>query len=723
MSDIVRLADEYYVRASSALADDRTRVLKYGDIFLIANRFGDIEHLGASRFGLFYAESRHLSRFSLRLNQLQPLLLGSAVGEDNAFLAVDVTNVDSPEPSSPDADLPRGSVHVFRSQFLLHSCRYEHVRIRNYGLERAHLILSFQYDADFADIFDVRGSERQKRGQRLPDSLDGDAVVLAYQGLDGVLRRTRIQFSPRPTALNTDCATYSFALAPAEETSLFCTVSCQHGETAECIPSYASAFSSVSRESDRPREHQCHVSSSSESFDLWLKRSAADLRMLTEGNPEGPYPYAGVPWFSTVFGRDGIITALECLWNEPRMAESVLRYLAQTQATEIVPEQDAEPGKILHEMRRGEMAATKEVPFGRYYGSVDSTPLFVLLAAAYFERTADDRLIREIWPNIKRALNWIDVFGDRDGDGFIEYQQQTERGLTQQGWKDSQDSVFHADGRLADAPIALCEVQGYVYAAKRGAAALATMMQEPDLAAKLSASADALRSRFDEAFWCDEIGSYAIALDGKKRQCRVRTSNAGHALFCGIARDEPAKRVVQTLLDSHSFCGWGIRTVAACEARYNPMSYHNGSVWPHDNAIIGLGMARYGYRDEVTRIVNGLHEASRYVEMNRLPELFCGFHRRPETNGPTLYPVACSPQAWAAGSVYMLLQACLGISINAATKQIRVVKPVLPANVNEIQIRQLRIGDAQIDFAVRRVGTETRLDVLHKSSSLALVQD
>ena len=249
------------------------------------------------------------------------------------------------------------------------------------------------------------------------------------------------------------------------------------------------------------------------------------------------------------------------------------------------------------------------------------------------------------------------------------------------------------------------------------------MMQEPDLAAKLAASADALRSRFDEAFWCDEISSYAIALDGKKRQCRVRTSNAGHALFCGIAADTRAKRVVQTLLDSHSFCGWGIRTVAACEARYNPMSYHNGSVWPHDNAIIGLGMARYGYRDEVTRIVNGLHEASRYVEMNRLPELFCGFHRRPETNGPTLYPVACSPQAWAAGSVYMLLQACLGISINAATKQIRVVKPVLPANVNEIQIRQLRIGDAQIDFAVRRVGAETRLDVLHKSSSLALVQD
>jgi glycogen debranching enzyme len=721
LSDIVRLADEYYVRASSALADDRTRVLKYGDTFLIANRYGDIEDLGVSKFGLFHAETRHLSRFSMRLNQLQPLLLGSAVGADNAFLAVDVTNVDSPEPGSLNGDLPRGSVHVFRSQFLLHSCRYEHVRARNYGLEPVRLSLSFQFDADFADIFEVRGSTRERRGQRLPDSFDGNAVVLAYQGLDGVLRRTRIEFSPRATALTSDAASYSFVLSPTQETSIFCSVSCQRGDAVECIASYESAFSSVMREFNRTHEDECQLSSTSESFDLWLKRSAADIKMLTEGNPEGPYPYAGVPWFSTVFGRDGIITALECLWNEPRLAESVLRYLAQTQATEVVPEQDAEPGKILHEMRRGEMAATKEVPFGRYYGSVDSTPLFVLLAAAYFERTADANLIREIWPNIKRALNWIDVFGDRDSDGLVEYQQQTEKGLTQQGWKDSQDSVFHADGRLADAPIALCEVQAYVYAAKRGAASLARMMQELELAARLDASATALQSRFDQAFWCDEIGSYAIALDGEKKQCKVRASNAGHALFCGIATSERAKRVAQTLLDIQSFCGWGVRTVASGEARYNPMSYHNGSVWPHDNAMIGLGLSRYGFRSETGRIVEGLHEASCFVEMSRLPELFCGFHRRPETNGPTLYPVACSPQAWAAGSVYMLIQACLGLSIDAAAKQVRFAHPVLPSRVDEIQIRRLRINDAHLDFAVRRSDKDTRIEILKNSGDVEIV--
>ena len=722
MTDIVQLADEYYVRASSALADDRTRVLKYGDLFLIANRFGDIEHLGASRFGLFYAESRHLSRFSMRMNQLQPLLLSSMVAEDNAFLAVDVTNVDSPEAGSPDGELKRGSLHVFRSQFLLEGCRHEHIRVRNYGVEPVRLRMSFQFDADFADIFEVRGSKREKHGHRLPDSVEGDVVTIAYRGLDGVLRRTLIHFSPRPTTLSFDGASYYFALDPTGETSVICSVSCQQGEHAACIPSYEAAFLRVMDDFNRPREHECQVSSSNETFQTWLKQSAVDIRMLTEGNPEGPYPYAGVPWFSTVFGRDGIITALECLWNEPRLAESVLKYLAQTQATEVVPEQDAEPGKIVHEMRRGEMAAMKEVPFGRYYGSVDSTPLFVLLAAAYFERSGNAQLIREIWPNIKRALNWLEVFGDRDGDGFVEYQQQAEKGLTQQGWKDSQDSIFHSDGRLAEAPIALCEVQAYVYAAKRGAASLARMMQDSDLADRLDASASTLQSRFDEAFWCDEINSYAIALDGKKKQCRVRTSNAGHTFLCGIATRQRAKHVAETLMDNHSYCGWGIRTVAACEARYNPMSYHNGSVWPHDNAIIGLGLARYGFRDEVTRIVDGLHEASRYVDLNRLPELFCGFHRRPQTNGPTLYPVACSPQAWAAGSVYMLVQACLGMTIDAATMQVRFAHPVLPTKVDEIQVRRLHIGKSQIDFALRRAGKEARIEILHSSGDIKIVE-
>jgi glycogen debranching enzyme len=327
-------------------------------------------------------------------------------------------------------------------------------------------------------------------------------------------------------------------------------------------------------------------------------------------------------------------------------------------------------------------------------------------------------LIGEIWPNIKHALNWIDNFGDRDGDGFVEYQRQSDTGLVQQGWKDSQDSVFHADGRLADAPIALCEVQGYVYAAKRGAASLARSMQQFELADNLDTAARTLQARFNDAFWCDEIGTYAIALDGKKQQCRVRTSNAGHTLYCGVATKDHALHIAKTLLDVHSYCGWGVRTVSAGEARYNPMSYHNGSVWPHDNSIIGMGLSRYGFRQEVTHIVDGLHEASCHVEMNRLPELFCGFHRRPETSGPTLYPVACSPQAWAAGSVYMLVQACLGLTIDANAKCIHFRDPVLPAGVGEIQVQRLRVGEAQVDFTARRLEGRVRIEIHRKPDDL-----
>jgi glycogen debranching enzyme len=517
-----------------------------------------------------------------------------------------------------------------------------------------------------------------------------------------------------------DEAMFEIALPPQESVTLLCTVSCEAEQKTGALTSFEEAFSALRSALTTRRAERPHIETANQEFNAWISRSTADLEMMMTATPHGIYPYAGVPWFSTPFGRDGIISALELLWIDPSVARGVLSYLASTQATEVNPLQEAEPGKILHETRGGEMAALGEIPFGRYYGSVDATPLFVVLAGEYHERTADRAFIESIWPNVEAALGWIDTYGDPDRDGLVEYMRKSPDGLVHQGWKDSQDSVFHADGTLAEPPFALCEVQAYVYLAKRRAAELSLVLGHERQAADFLADAERLRERFEALFWCDELSTYALALDGMKQPCRVRTSNAGHCLFGQIASPQRAAATVRTLVANDMFSGWGIRTVGALQARYNPMSYHNGSVWPHDNAVIARGCAQYGLTTAVATVFRGLFDLSLFVDLTRMPELVCGFERRPG-EGPTLYPVACAPQSWAAAALFMLLQSSLGLAIRAPQQRLVFERALLPDFLPWVRILNLRVGDASVDLLIERHEFDVGIRVLRRSGDVEII--
>src|SRR5688500_4215358 len=645
MDDTTAVNETFAIIAEAEPIGASRRVLKHGETFGVFDQCGNIMADHAGEEGLYHDGTRFLSRLELLLFRRRPLLLSSTISRDNAVFVADLTN---PDLLRDDAVvLHRGDIHVARSRVLLDAQCIERIRVSNYGLQPIDVPITVRFDADFKDVFEVRGTRRTRAGDRLPD-VPGHDYRMRYLGVDGVERRTRLQWAQRPIMVSPGSVDFVIALDARASAVVELNFTC------EIVPEVRSSVSfedavSTARTTLAMRGHEvCSVQTSNATFNRWLTRSIADLRILMTDTAFGTYPYAGIPWFSAPFGRDGLITAFELLWAAPRVARDVLSFLAHTQATTFSVADEMQPGKIIHEMRGGEMAALGEVPFGRYYGSADATPLFVMLAHAYFERTADRDFIDRLWPHVLSAVEWMRSYGDADEDGFIEYARHGETGLTQQGWKDSYDSVSHADGTLAQGPIVVCEVQGYAYGAWLAASELASATGDARAAA-WRAHADRLRLRFDDAFWCESLDTYALALDKNKRPCQVRASNAGHCLFAGISSPDRADRVCRTLMSDASFAGWGVRTVAAGEARYNPMSYHNGSIWPHDNAVIAAGLARYGFTDAAARILNAMFDLSEAVDLHRLPELICGFDRRSDEH-PTLYPVACAPQAWAAGA-------------------------------------------------------------------------
>jgi glycogen debranching enzyme len=703
----------FYIPSTGPTTRPR-RALKYGDTFIVLDSHGDIGASAGGSDGLFHADTRFLSRLEFSLNGEQPLLLGSNVRDDNSLLSIDLTNPDIY--LDDQLVLAKDTIHVVRTLFVWRDSAYQRLAVRNYGDHPIELTLTFTFDSDFADLFEVRGIRRERRGVVGRSVVKRDRAVISYQGLDGRLRRTVLVFDPVPTALEPKSASFRMSLAPGHMKPIFLTSSCDREAEPEPAP-FLRGLHSACRELRRSTQNATTVETGNDIFNEVLCRSMADLCMLITDTPQGPYPYAGIPWYSTTFGRDGIITALQMLWFQPNVARGVLRRLAAYQATSEDPLADAQPGKILHEMRCGEMAVLREVPFGLYYGSVDATPLFVMLAGLYAERTGDYQTIAELWPAIEAALAWIDGPGDPDRDGFVEYCRATEQGLANQGWKDSHDAIFHANGRLAEGNIALAEVQGYVFAAKRLAARCARHLGFDDKANKLEGEATRLASQFEAAFWCPELGTYALALDGAKEPCRVHTSNAGQVLFTGICAADRAAEIADGLMRPQFFSGWGIRTLALGEARYNPMSYHNGSIWPHDNALITLGFARYGLKDPVQRVFQGLFDAVAYMDLRRLPELFCGFQRA-RGRGPTLYPVACSPQAWASATPFSLVEAALGLEFDTSAGEIRLRNPRLPKFLDEVVLHNLQLGQASVDLKVHRHGDEVSVELLRTSGKI-----
>ena len=711
-------AAPFQIPAATSLQERRPRTLKHADSFGVFDPNGDAVTGVDSVEGLFHRDTRHLSHFLLTLDGARPMLLRSTLRDDNAMLTCDLTNPDLYDTKGRVA-LEHDTVHVRRSRFLWNGACHERLSTRHYGNAPQSLRLALSFGADFADVFEVRGTPRKQRGNYLPAEVEASTVTLSYRGLDDGVRRTTLRFSRQPDAIAADGVAWDLVLHPGApqliDLSIECSGTDEHTTPAAFLPALKRACRALRTTAGRAAA----VSSTNPAFNEAMRRAVSDLYMLVTETEDGPYPYAGIPWFSTVFGRDALITALQTLWLDPNIALGVLRHLARNQATTSDAAADAEPGKILHEMRQGEMAILGEVPFRRYYGSIDSTPLFVMLAGAYLERTADRDTLAILWPNIAAALRWMDESGDRDGDGFIEYGRRQATGLANQGWKDSHDSIFHADGALAAGPIALVEVQAYAYGAWMAAASIAAALGKTAMAESCRGRAEQLRRRFDEAFFDEEMGTYVLALDGHKKPCRVRASNAGHALFTGIAYENRAPAVANLLTSPSFFSGWGVRTLAAGEARYNPMSYHNGSVWPHDNALIAAGFARYGLRREATRLFEALFSASRYIDLRRLPELFCGFPRQ-RSSGPTFYPVACSPQAWAAATPLSLLQSCLGLSFDCPRSRVRLDSPLLPSFLDDVSLKRLSLQDAHVDVTLHRRTDDLSVEVSGRQGAIGV---
>lgn len=692
------------------------RVLKDNELFLLTDKKGDIPLNHKYGLGMYKKDTRFLSEMKITINGEEPILLKSEPGEtyESSML---LTNPHIEKDG--EVELWRESIEIKRHRFIYSDVLYDRVTLRNYNPKKVKFTVELSLDVDFSDMFIVRGFQNGTTGKKLGVSQTANDLVFSYVGADDIKRNTRVAWDEQENAnVNDQTIQVPIELDHGEvkELTLYI-IPTLAGEKIE-VHDWSLAYKGLKENYKTWNESVTNISTEYKPLQNLVDRGIQDLQALSTDVGHGPFFVAGLPWFGVPFGRDSLIAALQMLPFQPDIVRGTLRTMAHYQGTKKDSWRDEEPGKIMHEVRYGELANTNQVPFTPYYGSIDSTPLFLILVTEYVHWYKDMQLFEELEKNIEAALDWIDLYGDRDGDGFVEYHQESSKGIANQGWKDSADSVVHRNGDFGESPIALAEVQGYVYQAKAGLAQIYEANGQEEKAKTLWKQAESLKKKFESAFWMEDKEFYAIALDKNKEQVGTLTSNPGHVLFSGMLMEERAQKVMDMLVSPAMFSGYGIRTMGEGEAAYNPISYHDGSVWPHDNSMILLGMGLLKGDEQANKVISGMIEASQSFENHRLPELFCGYSR--EEGKPVPYPVACSPQAWAAGTPLTFVRTMLGLYPNIENNQLAIHPKLLP-EMSELSLENLPLGDGYLSLKVKRDSSGHQVDI-HKNTTGFLIQ-
>ncbi len=716
------------------------RTIKNNQLFLVDDPQGCMSPENPSGLGLYFMDTRHLCHFCVRLNDALPIPLFSST--ESGFLSSIVYTNPHLECQQSDGQklcIPEMTLELRRETLLSQSLQ-ERLILMNFNMESVSTQLRFTLSADFLDIFEVRHLFPAKRGTLLEPEILKDRIIFTYEDPKGNRLETVVRFKDfEPNLIEIkenqvvefqldaelpplEPREYNLEIIPIVQS-----VVSNRGSLEE-FERFDKFMFKAQRYKRQWLEQSAILTTDNTDFNEMLSRSLQDIWMLRtwtgleiQGEDED-YIAAGIPWYVALFGRDSLITARDCLFINPNIAKSILKLLARYQGKEFDNWRDEEPGKILHELRVGELARMNEIPHTPYYGTVDATPLWLILLHDYYQWTHDRQTLEELWGNALQALEWIEWNLRNSPHGYLSYHKRSSKGLDQQGWKDSYDSVMYENGEIATPPIALVEAQGYVYAAKQKMAVLSDLLGHTNKAEQLRSKCKEFKERFNRDFWMDSLDYCALGLDKEGQQYRVIASNPGHCLETGIFTDDHAQSVALRLMEPDIFSGWGIRTLSSRMVAYNPMSYHNGSVWPHDNAMIARGLTAINRPELAESVFSGIYEAGRLMYYKRIPELFCGFSRDLErTDPPVKYPVACSPQAWAASSIFAFTMSLLRISPKLEERCLIITQPHLPDWVNSLTIENLRVHNSTLELEFRRTKNSVLLNVLSREGDLEII--